>query len=499
MANEFIARNGLKTPDITPTISTGLSINGITLFKTPNANNDGGVVTTSISTLESVGWTAGSGWSGDNITGFTHTSGGGTATLTNNTGILSNRFYIFTLTLTNRTTGSVNINVGGFGASGYSGNATVLFLSSSGASLVITPTNDFNGTVKFGLTRVDNNTTPTIQFRNTANTTVNEMRIVDTDSLFIGSSAGRFVYPGGGGVSNNVIGQYAGKNLVTGSFNNFIGWDAGGATTSGSYNMFVGGEAGRNNTTGSSNMCIGYKAGRNNSTGNSNTFIGTSAGETALAGGNIGIGATAYSLGAHTGQFNISIGFNSMSPSAGTAITGSHNISIGANSMRDIGSNSNTIGIGQESFRFITGSQSNSIGIGYRAGRHVTNTSTNLTGATNSIYLGADAYAGIQTPTNEIVIGSSNVGLGSNSVILGNSSITLTGLRGQVGVNTTAPNASAQLQVDSTTKGFLPPRMTSTERGNISSPAEGLFVFDTTTKTPWYFNGTSWIELFYPV
>ena len=108
--------------------------------------------------------------------------------------------------------------------------------------------------------------------------------------------------------------------------------------------------------------------------------------------------------------------------------------------------------------------------------------------------MGADAWAGVQTPTNEIVIGSSNVGLGSNSVVLGNSSITLTGLRGQVGVNTTSPNNSAQLQVDSTTKGFLPPRMTTTQRTSITTPAEGLMVYDTTTKTPWFYNGTDWIE-----
>jgi len=40
--------------------------------------------------------------------------------------------------------------------------------------------------------------------------------------------------------------------------------------------------------------------------------------------------------------------------------------------------------------------------------------------------------------------------------------------------------ASAQLQVYSTTKGFLPPRMTSTQKTSISSPAAGLIVYDTT-------------------
>jgi hypothetical protein len=49
---------------------------------------------------------------------------------------------------------------------------------------------------------------------------------------------------------------------------------------------------------------------------------------------------------------------------------------------------------------------------------------------------------------------------------------------GHFGSNTAA-NASAVLQATSTTKGFLPPRMTSTQRGNISSPAVGLLVYQT--------------------
>ena len=59
-----------------------------------------------------------------------------------------------------------------------------------------------------------------------------------------------------------------------------------------------------------------------------------------------------------------------------------------------------------------------------------------------------------------------------------------------------APDASAQLQVDSTTKGFLPPRMTTTERDAISTPASGLMVYNTTTNKAQCFNGTTWNDLF---
>ena len=56
-------------------------------------------------------------------------------------------------------------------------------------------------------------------------------------------------------------------------------------------------------------------------------------------------------------------------------------------------------------------------------------------------------------------------------------------------------NTTAALQVDSTTKGFLGPRMTTTERNAIVTPATGLSIYNTTTNTQDYYNGTSWIQL----
>ncbi len=65
----------------------------------------------------------------------------------------------------------------------------------------------------------------------------------------------------------------------------------------------------------------------------------------------------------------------------------------------------------------------------------------------------------------------------------------------QVSINNdgSAPDASAGLDIKFTDKGFLPPRMTLTEREAISSPATGLMVYNTTTNKPNYFNGTEWI------
>ncbi|MFY8165296.1 MAG: fibrobacter succinogenes major paralogous domain-containing protein, partial [Sediminibacterium sp.] len=51
----------------------------------------------------------------------------------------------------------------------------------------------------------------------------------------------------------------------------------------------------------------------------------------------------------------------------------------------------------------------------------------------------------------------------------------------QVGIGTTTPAASAQLDVTSTTKGLLPPRMTTSQRNAISNPANGLIIYNTTS------------------
>jgi hypothetical protein len=49
-----------------------------------------------------------------------------------------------------------------------------------------------------------------------------------------------------------------------------------------------------------------------------------------------------------------------------------------------------------------------------------------------------------------------------------------------VSINSNTDIASAQFQITSTTKGFLPPRMTTTQKNAITSPAAGLVVYDTT-------------------
>jgi len=63
-------------------------------------------------------------------------------------------------------------------------------------------------------------------------------------------------------------------------------------------------------------------------------------------------------------------------------------------------------------------------------------------------------------------------------------------------MGTTTLDASAFLQVNSTTRGFLPPRMTTTQKNAIASPAAGLVVYDSTTNKLCCYNGSTWNDLF---
>lgn len=63
---------------------------------------------------------------------------------------------------------------------------------------------------------------------------------------------------------------------------------------------------------------------------------------------------------------------------------------------------------------------------------------------------------------------------------------------GNVGIGTTAPNASAILDAQSTTKGVRFPNMTTTQKNAISGPAAGLVVFDTTLAKLCVFSGAAW-------
>lgn len=63
---------------------------------------------------------------------------------------------------------------------------------------------------------------------------------------------------------------------------------------------------------------------------------------------------------------------------------------------------------------------------------------------------------------------------------------------GNMAVGGGTPDANAILDVQSTTKAFAPPRMTTTQRDAIASPFAGMVVFNTTTNVLNFHNGSVW-------
>lgn len=68
--------------------------------------------------------------------------------------------------------------------------------------------------------------------------------------------------------------------------------------------------------------------------------------------------------------------------------------------------------------------------------------------------------------------------------------------KAQVGVGTTSPDGSAQLDIVSNEKGILIPRLTAIQRVSIPSPAEGLLIYQSDAPIGFYFyNGSTWTRL----
>ena len=186
-------------------------------------------------------------------------------------------------------------------------------------------------------------------------------------------------------------------------------------------------------------------------TGNNNTVIGSNS-----------------LLWGQTCSENIAIGNNAMQGSYATPQTGGYNIAIGSTSCATLTTNVNVIAMGKESFYHLN-TGGNNIAIGASAGKFAIS-NTPLTNTTSSIYIGGSSKASAATGnTNEIVIGSSALGLGSNTSVLGNSSTT----------------AATVYGVLTPSKGLLAPAGTTTiapiklQSGtNLTTPTSGVIEFD---------------------
>jgi hypothetical protein len=79
--------------------------------------------------------------------------------------------------------------------------------------------------------------------------------------------------------------------------------------------------------------------------------------------------------------------------------------------------------------------------------------------------------------TRKIVLNSNDFNYILNNLVLGSDT----------------KESTAIFQISSTTQGFLPPRMTATQKNNIESPAEGLIIYQTDATSGLYlYNGSTW-------
>ena len=103
--------------------------------------------------------------------------------------------------------------------------------------------------------------------------------------------------------------------------------------------------------------------------------------------------------------------------------------------------------------------------------------------------------SGILSGNQNTTIRSGIVFAADSSIFLrsgGNTTRMTVAKNGNIGINTTVPNSAALVDMSSTSRGLLIPRMSSAQRMAISTPVAGLMVYDLTAKTIFLYDGIQW-------
>ena len=74
--------------------------------------------------------------------------------------------------------------------------------------------------------------------------------------------------------------------------------------------------------------------------------------------------------------------------------------------------------------------------------------------------------------------------------------LSLSNFYAQVGIDTTTPDNSRISKVKAMSKGLLLSKMSTADRDTISSPAEGLVIYNTDEKRIQWYNGSVWFDAF---
>ena len=146
----------------------------------------------------------------------------------------------------------------------------------------------------------------------------------------------------------------------------------------------------------------------------------------------------------------------------------------------------------------LTGLTKGQVGLGNVANVDTSNASNIATGILALALGGTGTSTGSITGTGALTFAAGTGDTGNNNVTLTPAGTGTVALGSSVGVGTAAPNAAAALEISSTTKGFLPPRLSTTSRtamgtGSNPAPVLGLAVYDTDLKDLMLFNGSAWV------
>lgn len=302
--------------------------------------------------------------------------------------------------------------------------------------------------------------------------------------------------------SNTAMGYQSFLSNTTGTQNTALGNNALGGNTTGNYNTVIGKSALQNNTTGSYNTMMGRFAGQNlGVTSSFNSFFGAgidgnSAGDNNTFMGYAGGGAAPVSLSNESSAFGFTTGLYSQEtkathigayagryafPYSGSYRTGVANTAVGYSAFRGRRSGSFNVAIGDSSLMGATGT--------YDSVQRAWSGDNNTAVGRKSNTLGASGNNNATYGANTEVIDST----GSNQINFANYIYKSTTSSGAWGSAVTTP--SAILSLPSTSKGFLPPVMSSAQRTSIASPVSGLMVYDVTLSCLYYYTGSTWVGL----
>jgi len=130
--------------------------------------------------------------------------------------------------------------------------------------------------------------------------------------------------------------------------------------------------------------------------------------------------------------------------------------------------------------------------LSYITGRHYTNAQADVLHflGTNGVSSNTVSYGGGSGSLNSVTEHRFYTGA-TNTTPTGTQRMTINSA-GNIGIGVTSPNANAILDVTSTTKAFMPPRMTTAQKNAVASPTAGMVVYDTDMKGISFYNGTAW-------